>query len=48
VSRAPERADERGTKDILMPAHNRRYRYDVIDFRCVFQSKNQSDSQDGK
>jgi hypothetical protein len=48
VSRTPERANERGTKDVLVPAHNRRYRHDVIDFCCVFQSKNQSDSQDGK
>jgi hypothetical protein len=36
VSSAPKRTDERGTEDILVSAHNRRYRDDVIDFRCVF------------
>jgi len=36
VSSAPERADKRRTKNILVPAHNRRNRHDVIDFRCVF------------
>ena len=36
VSGTPERADQCGTEDVLMPAHNRRNRHDVIDFRCVF------------
>src|ERR1051326_4331879 len=48
MSCPPERADNRRTKDVLMPAHNRRDRYDVIDFCCVFQPKDKTDTKNCK
>jgi hypothetical protein len=32
-------------EDVLVPAHNRRNRDDVIDFGRVFQAKHEPDSQ---
>lgn len=46
MSRAPERADERRMKDILVTAHNRRDRHNMIDFGRVFQAKHKTDRQD--